>query len=76
MKYLFRYQAIEMDDKQDGHTSYGLLAERLEDDGWKSVAFVSDISCNREFVSNLAEKCSVGQLDPIHIYDVVIDAIS
>ena len=72
---MFRYRAVKMINIE-GHICYGLLAENLINGSWQPAAFVSDVSCNEQFVLNLAAKCIAGQLDPIHIRDVVIDAIS
>ena len=36
---------------------------------------VSDISTNESFVAELARRCTSGQLDPIHLYDVVEDSL-
>ena len=73
---MFRYQAVEMYCYKDGYTTYGILADKLEGNDWKPVAFVADVTCNKEFAIELSNKCTAGQLDPIHIYDVVTDFIS
>ena len=43
--------------------------------GWREVAFVSDVSTDRAAVEQLARRCTEGQLDPIHLLDVVEDAL-
>lgn len=41
----------------------------------REVAFVSDVSTDRAAVEQLARRCTEGQLDPIHLLDVVEDAL-
>ena len=36
---------------------------------------VADISTDGDFVAELVQRCSVGQLDPIHLYDVIEDSL-
>ena len=36
---------------------------------------VTDISTDGDFVAELAQRCTVGQLDPIHLYDVIEDSL-
>ncbi len=36
---------------------------------------ISDVSTNENLVSDLCNLCNAGQLDPIHIYDVIEDTI-
>ena len=40
------------------------------------VACVPDISCDRCFVEELAHRCNEGQLSPMHLIDVVLDALA
>lgn len=53
------------------YTSYGIKAMR----GTEAVEFVSDVSVDKTFVEALARCCTDLQLDPIHLFDVVEDAI-
>lgn len=41
----------------------------------KLVAALSDISTDKAFVQNLAQKFTDGQLYPIHLLDVIEDAL-
>ena len=72
---MYRYIAVKekLYHKDIGtYTSYGIKAFK---DG-KEVGFVSDVSVDRDFVEELVELCNTEQLDPIHLFDVVEDAIS
>ena len=53
--------------------SYGICAEENRGDGWRVVAIIPDISCDGVFATKLAEKCTRGQLSPVHLLDVVED---
>jgi len=55
------------------YRTYGILAVRA--DRKQRAAYVPDISTDRAFVSGLAERCTDGQLSPIHLRDVVMDAL-
>ena len=55
--------------------SYGIIAQESFGDSWHFVAFVPGISEDKAFVLDLAEKCTRGQLNPIQLLDVVMDAL-
>lgn len=70
------YKYITVEEKLENpdigtYTSYGIKAikENVE------VEFVSDVSVDKIFVDELARCCTDLQLDPIHLFDVVEDAI-
>jgi len=73
---LLRYKTFKIKNDEFDCICYGLAAEKLENGAWNTVAIVKDVSPYEEFVSALAQKCTSGQLDPIHILDIVLDAIS
>jgi len=56
--------------------SYGILAEVRKDGSCSYAAYIPDISCNKAFVDDLAQRCTNGQLSPMHLLDVVLDALS
>ena len=68
---MYRYSVLEQADP----VSYGILAETAEGPGWRPAARVLDISPDKEFVSDLARRCTSGQLSPLHLLDVVLDAL-
>ena len=72
---MLRYKVFKMKNDELNCICYGLAAEIFENGIWNTIAAVEDVSCDKRFLSVLAEKCTAGQLDPIHIFDVVLDAI-
>lgn len=56
------------------HT-YGILEEEYSLNSWVQVALISDVSCDKEFVDMLIARCAQGQLSPLHLLDVVLDAL-
>ena len=42
---------------------------------WCEVARVSDVSADLSFVTALCDRCNRGQLSPLHLRDVVEDAL-
>lgn len=73
---MYLYELMETYDLFGGRTSYGILAKRCEDGVIRETAFVPGISHNKGFVLNLMERCDRYQLSPIHLLDVVTDALS
>ena len=53
------------------YTSYGLKAMLGEEE----IISISDISLDKAFVDSLASSCTDLQLDPIHLLEVVEDAL-
>lgn len=54
------------------YVSYGIRAVLASGE---ETAFVSDVSTDQAFVEHLAMLCTMGQLSPIHLRDVIEDAI-
>ena len=75
---MFRFQSVEtncVSADLGRYRSYGILAENREGDGWTQVGLVPDVSCDREFVLGLAERCTRGQLSPLSLVDVIVDSL-
>ena len=53
------------------YTSYGLKAMQ----GNKEILTISDVSLDKTFVEGLARMYTEYQLDPIHLFEVVEDAL-
>lgn len=73
---LIRYQIVrqEFDSPELGrYTSYGIAALTMPDE--TRLAFVADVSTSRDFVAELADRCTEGQLDPAQLLDVVLDSL-
>ena len=72
---MYLYKLVETHDLFLGRTTYGILATRVEDGITQESALIPGISCDREFVSQLMNRCERNQLSPIHMLDVVTDAM-
>lgn len=68
---MYRFKVIETWEPIIHRVSYGIMA----DDGKGRAAVVPGISCDKDFVIRLAERCARGQLDPEQLLDVVMDAL-
>ena len=76
--FIFRYALISeklFSSELGRYRSFGIRAFQKTECGWREVAFVSDVSTDRAAVEQLARRCTDGQLDPIHLLDVVEDAL-
>ncbi len=68
---MYHFKVIETKNIFLHCTVYGILAE--DDKG--NAAVVPDISCDKAFVTRLAERCERGLLAPEQLLDVVMDAL-
>ncbi len=71
---MYRYSTIEesFDDEELGnYISYGITVRS----NGETIMTISDMSLNRELVDELVSRCNSLQLDPLHLYDVIEDAI-
>lgn len=57
------------------YQTFGILAFDQIGDEWREVARISDVSVDLQFVADLCARCNEGQLSPIHLRDVVEDAL-
>ena len=71
-----RFEVMELNSLGSRQLSYGVLASVLENGACTYLAYIPDISCNRAFVEELAHRCNEEQLSPMHLLDVVLDALS
>ena len=70
-----RFEVMELYSLGSRQLSYGVLASVLENGACTYLAYIPDISCNRAFVEELAHRCNEEQLSPMHLLDVVLDAL-
>ena len=79
IRYRYRYAPVKeslSSPELDSYHSVGLSAYRYSDHGtWDHVSHISDISTRNTFVADLARRCTLAQLDPTHLLDVVMDSI-
>lgn len=74
--YRYRFIKAQHPTQQDPcMDAYDIVAEKHCHDAWISVAHVPNVSTSQSLVSHLTKKCTRGQLDPIHLLDVILDAI-
>lgn len=57
------------------YKTYGISC-RMSNNPTHTITKISDISIEKEIVLNLVDLCNEEQLDPIHLSDVVYDALS
>lgn len=73
---MYHFKVFELRGPISHRMTYGILAEAVEDGVCTYAACIPDISPDKAFVDALAQRCAKGQLNPIHLMDVVLDAIS
>ena len=72
----YRYAAVRQVRRLEDvgrYVTYGLFAYRKQSGVWRVVAGISDVSTERQAVRRLARVCTEGNLDPVHLFDVVED---
>ena len=75
---MFRYIAVseELSSPILGkYHSFGIAAQQEVAGHWQQVCLVPDVSTDPIFVENLAARCTVGQLEPVHLWDGLEDAL-
>lgn len=75
---MFRYISVseELSSPILGqYHSFGIAAQKAVAGHWQDVCRVSDVSTDPVFVENLAARCTAGQLEPVHLLDVIEDAL-
>ena len=65
-------QGIVYDEEMAAHTTWGVLAS----ENGTEVLCVPDIFLDRERAESFVEKCNKSQLSPIHLMDVIEDALA
>lgn len=58
------------------YTSFGILALKRSNSGWKCCKIVSDVSTDYRSVFILTRCCNNGHLNVIHLSDVIEDFLS
>ena len=73
---VYDYCVIETFKAEFGVATYGISVLQRQEGQWHVICSVGDISSNKDFVVQLAERCQRLQLDYLHFIDVILDAIS
>lgn len=58
-----------------GYDTFGIKVFQKTEDGIKCINSISDVSIDSDLTKVLVKKCNEEQLDPIHLFDVVLDSI-
>lgn len=72
---MYLFEIVEGYDPFLRKSTYGILEKCFEDGETHEAAFIPGISCDKEFVQQLLERCEENQVSPIHMQDVVMDAL-
>ena len=75
---MFRYVPFEeslFSPSIGGYHSFGIAILQFVKHGWKQIDSISDVSTDYNFVAKLAQRCTRGQLHPVHLIDVIQDSI-
>lgn len=75
---MFRYVCTpqQLCSEELGHyDSFGISAQEQVQGVWVQRSFVSDVSVQQQLVEELTRLCTDGQLDPVHLMDVVEDLL-
>lgn len=70
---MFRYFPFPESLQSDEFGAYISFGIKVFDSSGREIASVSDVSVNKEFVADLCRRCTLYQLYPIHLYDVIED---
>ena len=70
---MFRYKVVESSASSLNSKSYGILAEKENEDGWSTIVFLTNVSYDRDLVLCLADKSTKFQLKPSLLLDVILD---
>lgn len=55
------------------YVTFGIRSENADN---RCTIHIPDVSTNKQLVRALVERCNAGQLDPVHLHEVVEDAIA
>lgn len=75
---MFRFRPVKQflsSSELGDYCSYGIHAFATTPAGCSEAGFISDVSCDFQFVSLLADRCTRLQLDPMQLIDVVLDSL-
>lgn len=68
-------QTLALPENQMEYASYGICVLQIKDGTAIPSDVVPDVSLDRDFVFTLAYWCTFKQLSPIHLLDVIMDAL-
>ena len=71
----YSYEAVAQTltaDELGTYLTYGIRVSLAE----RELAFVSDVTADRREIETLVKLCNDGQLDPVHLNDVIEDFLA
>ena len=71
---MYRFTPIEgnrFSPQRGRYTCYGILVWQSIDSRWVEVAIIPDISCDENYVWQLADRCTEWQMEPEWILHMV-----
>lgn len=72
---MFRYLPIKENLRSDELGTYISYGIKAFDTASREIMFVHDVSLNEALVTELCRSCTLHQLHPIHLLDVIEDNI-
>ena len=69
-------QPYTLPEEGNEYSAYGICVFHILGCSAIQIASVPDVSCDREFVFNLAYRCTTKQISPVHLLDVILDTLS
>lgn len=57
------------------YDTFGIKVFQKTDGEMQCISSISDVSIDSDLTELIAQECTQGQLDPIHLFDVVSDLI-
>lgn len=69
-------QTRTLPEENIAYTSYGMSVLKIHNGSATPIQLVSDVSLDRDSVFTLSYWCTFKQLSPIHLIDVILDALN
>lgn len=68
-------QKLILQEEETEYVSYGISVFQILEGSAREIHLVSDVSLDRDFAFTLAHRCTVKQLAPVHLLDVIQDTL-
>ena len=77
MRYKFEKvkERLRSSESDDCYVSFAIAAIASDGKNNKTVAYISDVSTDEGFVDSLVDKFNRFGLEPVHLQDIVADAL-
>lgn len=57
------------------YTSYGIKITFVDKQKTKNIQYIPDVFLDENLANKFADLCTINNLEPVHIYDVIEDAL-